>query len=155
MSHSSTQKFDDLLQQLATTANMGKVEKTNDNMCSFGTEEMPITVVNQSGTLILFTNIGNLTDYTDLNYIKDSLLYANALYRGTRGGTLGVESNIISFSFQYPLEFLTLNTFLILLENFIETATKWKEHLQAINQGEFQNEGKQEALSNNNTWIKI
>ncbi len=150
------EKFDALLTHLAQTLGLGEVDKASENVCSFGSENMYVTLIHQHDTLIYMTNVGNIPMGSAAAQIKDILLSANVLYRGTRGGTLGVEeTGIISYCYQCSLAELTNESFLVILENYMSVAKKWTEHIASIIKGELSSNESSTTLDHSETWVKI
>ncbi len=122
MSLTYENEFSALLAHLQATLGLESLEKEDQNICTFLSKETFISFINQSGNLIIVSNFAKMRDYANQAKIKKLLLESNVLYNGSNGGAFAVnEDGIISFCFQYPIQVLTNEQFIFILDAFINT----------------------------------
>ncbi len=128
-------EFDLLIEHLKNTLGLAELEKDDENSLTLISEDLIITLINNSGNLLLVSNFGTMNEYNEQEKIKDYLLASNVLFYTTNGGTFGVsEENVISFSFQKPIAALSNESFIDYLDKFVLTIENFRENLQAIEQ---------------------
>ncbi len=73
-----------------------------------------------SETLFLYSNVGDLPSESSPS-LYQTLLEKNFLFRGTGGGTLGIDKNtqIIAYAYQIPFKLVTIESFERTLESFV------------------------------------
>lgn len=158
MANSGTDDFNRLLRHLAQTIGLEELDTTGDNVCSIATDDMTLSLINQSGTLILATNLGNRPSDPLNASVKNALLRANVLYNGTMGGCLGVtEGGVVSFCYHYPLDNLSEDRFTTIVDSFISATRFWTQRLAELIQGEnLTSPAPTDApASRNSQWVKI
>lgn len=154
MTYSSTEEFNHLMDYLARQLGLPELDKSGDNVRTIAAEDMAVSFINQSGTLILATNLANQPDEGLSMALKNALLRANVLYSGTMGGCLGVTpEGVVSFCYQYPLEGLPGEKFITILEGFLAAAKIWTDRLAEMAAGFPAPE--LEAPAETENWVKI
>ncbi|MDR1110981.1 MAG: type III secretion system chaperone [Deltaproteobacteria bacterium] len=139
MAYSLNDDFNRLLSHLAQTIGVGleELDKNGENVCTIATEDLAVSLINQSGTLIMATNLGNRPSVTLDVSVKNALLRANVLYSETMGGCLGLtEDGVVSFCYHYPMENLAEEKFTAIVESFISSARFWTGRLAELARGE-------------------
>jgi hypothetical protein len=158
MAYSGTDDFNRLLGHLAQTIGLGELDKTGDNVCSIATEDLVLSLINQSGTLILATNLGNRpSDTLDVS-VKNAILRANVLYSGTMGGCLGLtEDGVVTFCYHYPLENLAEDRFTTIVDSFISATRFWTGRLAelALGGNRAASDPAEAPASRDSQWVKI
>ncbi len=144
-----------------------KTENYEKNIFRFLYKDIFISILNQSGNIIFVSRFASLDNFTQKQKIKEYLLEANVLYLGSKGGSYAVNiDNQIHFAYQYPIEIISPDLFLIIIEEFLLHIDDTIEKLNEIENANLDTENNEDIpLSrelNNQTlstqegnWLKI
>ncbi len=152
-------EFDALMRYFQEYLGIASLEKNEDNSYYIVSDDLFISFINNAGTLLLITHFDNISGYNKQEEIKNLLLEANVRLYLSKGGSFAInEEGIISYAHQYPIEALSNDSFIALIDKFIITTLDFTEKIQNIEQGTTKNEESQisseEVLIQNN-WQKI
>ncbi len=137
--------FDALLNHLKETLNLSELNKEHENICTIGYNDVFISLINQAGNLIFVSNFANLDNYENKDAIKNYALNANVLYNGSNGGSFAINNDgFISYAFQYPMQVLSNELFISILDSYINNIEDALSQFKKIENNE---ENKAESIS--------
>lgn len=124
--------LNELLNILATMVNLGPIKLEDEGGCALQFDEIEVNFdyIEDTEECLLFSHIMSLPQSNDdKQKLFEEILSDNCLYKGTKGGILGINRELanVLYATRFQLKALPEEKFFLILEDFVNTSEELQE----------------------------